>query len=87
MAAVDFVTGYITNYVDGLVRPYVEQGAAAVGDVAGGVLFSVGTLMFDGERRSLTSSIRQVIRLLQLVGVWAAPSMDIPLVLAIASVE
>ncbi|KAL8794622.1 MAG: hypothetical protein Q9195_002818 [Heterodermia aff. obscurata] len=42
MAAVDFVTGYITNYVDGMVRPYVEQGAAAVGDVAGGVMFSVG---------------------------------------------
>ena len=41
MAAVDFVTGYITNYVDGLVRPYVAQGAAAVGDVAGGVLFNV----------------------------------------------
>ena len=41
MAAVDFVTGYITNYVDGMVRPYVEQGAAAVGDVAGGVMFSV----------------------------------------------
>ena len=43
MAAVDFVTGYITNYVDGMVRPYVEQGAAAVGDVAGGVMFSVGS--------------------------------------------
>lgn len=41
MAAVEFVTGYITNYVDGMVRPYVEQGAAAVGDVAGGVLFTV----------------------------------------------
>ena len=41
MAAVDFVTGYITNYVEGMVRPYVEQGAAAVGDVAGGVMFSV----------------------------------------------
>ena len=44
MAAVDFVTGYITNYVDGMVRPYVEQGAAAVGDVAGGVMFSVSSL-------------------------------------------
>lgn len=44
MAAVDFVTNYITNYVDGMVRPYVEQGAAAVGDVAGGVMFSVGAL-------------------------------------------
>ena len=41
MAAVDFITGYITSYVDGMVRPYVAQGAAAVGDVAGGVLFSV----------------------------------------------
>jgi len=41
MAAVNFVTGYITNYVEGMVRPYVEQGAAAVGDVAGGVLFTV----------------------------------------------
>ncbi len=41
MAAVDFVTGYISNYVEGMVRPYVEQGAAAVGDVAGGVLFTV----------------------------------------------
>ena len=41
MAAVDFVTGYIINYVDGMVRPYVVQGAAAVGDVAGGVMFSV----------------------------------------------
>ena len=45
MAAVDFVTGYITNYVDGMVRPYVEQGAAAVGDVAGGVMFSVSSLL------------------------------------------
>ena len=44
MAAVDFVTEYITNYVDGMVRPYVAQGAAAVGDVAGGVLFSVCAL-------------------------------------------
>lgn len=41
MAAVEFVTGYITNYVDGMVRPYVEQGCATVGDVAGGVMFSV----------------------------------------------
>lgn len=41
MAAVDFVTGYITKTVDGMVRPYIEQGAAAVGDVAGGVMFSV----------------------------------------------
>ena len=45
MAAVDFVTGYITSYVDGMVRPYVEQGAAAVGDVAGGVMFSVSSLL------------------------------------------
>lgn len=45
MAAVDFVTGYITNYVDGMVRPYVQQGCAAVGDVAGGVMFSVRTLI------------------------------------------
>ena len=41
MAAVDFVTGYITTYVDGLVTPYEAQGAAAVGDVAGGVMFNV----------------------------------------------
>ena len=46
MAAVDFVTGYITNYVDGMVRPYVEQGCAAVGDVAGGAMFSVSTYFF-----------------------------------------
>ena len=35
MAAVDYVTGYITNTVDGLVRPYVAEGAAMVGDFAG----------------------------------------------------
>lgn len=48
MAAVDFVTGYITNYVDGMVRPYVQQGCAAVGDVAGGVMFSVSIPILIG---------------------------------------
>lgn len=52
MAAVDFVTGYITNYVDGMVRPYVAQGAAAVGDVAGGVMFSVSSLLASFSRPS-----------------------------------
>ena len=41
MAAVDFVTGYITDQVDGFVRPYVAQGAAMVGDFAGGLMYSV----------------------------------------------
>ena len=41
MAAVDFVTGYITDQVDGLVRPYVAQGASMVGDFAGGIMYSV----------------------------------------------
>ncbi|KAL8823791.1 MAG: hypothetical protein Q9191_005542 [Dirinaria sp. TL-2023a] len=41
MAAVDYITGYITDQVDGFVRPYVAQGAAMVGDFAGGIMYSL----------------------------------------------
>ena len=76
MAAVDFVTGYITNYVDGMVRPYIEQGAAAVGDVAGGVLFAVRISNFLSQQNKLTIYHRQATRSPPLVVVSVVQSMD-----------